>query len=255
MDICKILRRTPKPRLSRLSFSRPRVRKATSSPAWSWVPMITSPSPSARKCLPPGCRRALCKGAEQNLDRSIIRIHDLTIDPSRCEALLEDRPLASTLSEFNILHVWHAVPASSSVATRLSIRSTAAITRHRSSDRRTDHLPAEKRTLPGLHRDRPWRRLPVQRQPASLTEQEDDKEIEHRCIRRTRRRRALAGELEETVRSCVLSWRASRPSSSLRRRKFDGRRPAEEDVMAGLDQVLPDQIGPAAVAESFSPTP
>jgi two-component system phosphate regulon response regulator PhoB len=42
---------------------------------------------------------------EQNLDRSVIRIHNLTIDPGRCEALLDGRPLALTLSEFNILYV------------------------------------------------------------------------------------------------------------------------------------------------------
>ena len=61
--------------------------------------------PFSAKVLVARVRRALRKEAEQSLDRSVIRIHDLTIDPSRCEALLHDRPLALTWSEFNILYV------------------------------------------------------------------------------------------------------------------------------------------------------
>jgi two-component system phosphate regulon response regulator PhoB len=61
--------------------------------------------PFSSKVLIARVRRALRKGAEQGLDRSVIRIHDLTVDPSRCEALLDDRPLALTLSEFNILYL------------------------------------------------------------------------------------------------------------------------------------------------------
>jgi two-component system alkaline phosphatase synthesis response regulator PhoP len=61
--------------------------------------------PFSAKVLVARVRRALRKEAEQSLDRRVIRIHDLTIDPSRCEALLHDRPLALTWSEFNILYV------------------------------------------------------------------------------------------------------------------------------------------------------
>ncbi len=61
--------------------------------------------PFSGKVLVARVRRVLRKGMEQNLDRSVIRIHNLTIDPSRCEALLDDRPLSLTFSEFNILYV------------------------------------------------------------------------------------------------------------------------------------------------------
>jgi two-component system phosphate regulon response regulator PhoB len=61
--------------------------------------------PFSSKVLVARVRKALRKGPEQGLDRGVIKIHDLTIDPSRCEAMLNDRPLSLTLSEFNILYV------------------------------------------------------------------------------------------------------------------------------------------------------
>jgi two-component system phosphate regulon response regulator PhoB len=60
--------------------------------------------PFSAKVLAARVRRVLRKGAEQSLDRCPIRIHDLTIDPGRCEAWLRDQPLALTLSEFNLLY-------------------------------------------------------------------------------------------------------------------------------------------------------
>jgi two-component system, OmpR family, alkaline phosphatase synthesis response regulator PhoP len=61
--------------------------------------------PFSSKVLVARVRRALRKGAEQGLDRSPIQIHELMIDPVRCEAVLEGRPLTLTQSEFNILYV------------------------------------------------------------------------------------------------------------------------------------------------------
>jgi two-component system alkaline phosphatase synthesis response regulator PhoP len=61
--------------------------------------------PFSSKVLIARVRRALRRGMELDLDRSEIRTHELTIDPSRCEALLNGRPLSLTLSEFNILYV------------------------------------------------------------------------------------------------------------------------------------------------------
>jgi two-component system phosphate regulon response regulator PhoB len=63
---------------------------------------ITKPFNS--KVLIARVRRALRRSREQELDRGEIRIHDLTIDPSRCQALLNGNPLSLTLSEFNILY-------------------------------------------------------------------------------------------------------------------------------------------------------
>ena len=61
--------------------------------------------PFSSKVLVARVRRALRQGPERSLDRRAVRIHHLTIDPSRCEALLNGRPLSLTLSEFNILCV------------------------------------------------------------------------------------------------------------------------------------------------------
>jgi len=49
-------------------------------------------------------RRVLRKRVAQNLDRGVVRIHDLTIDPARCEVLLRGNPIRLTFSEFNILY-------------------------------------------------------------------------------------------------------------------------------------------------------
>jgi two-component system alkaline phosphatase synthesis response regulator PhoP len=49
-------------------------------------------------------RRVLRKRVAQNLDRGVVRIHDLVIDPARCEALLGGTMLRLTFSEFNILY-------------------------------------------------------------------------------------------------------------------------------------------------------
>lgn len=61
--------------------------------------------PFSSKVLVARVRRMLRKAAEPDLDESIIRIHDLTIDPVRCEAVLRGKVLSLTFSEFNILRV------------------------------------------------------------------------------------------------------------------------------------------------------
>jgi len=49
-------------------------------------------------------RRVLRKKVAQHLDRGVVRIHDMTIDPARCEVLLYGKPITLTFSEFNILY-------------------------------------------------------------------------------------------------------------------------------------------------------
>ncbi|HNS23036.1 MAG TPA: response regulator transcription factor [Sedimentisphaerales bacterium] len=49
-------------------------------------------------------RRVLRKKVAQHLDRGAVRIHDMTIDPARCEVLLLGKPITLTFSEFNILY-------------------------------------------------------------------------------------------------------------------------------------------------------
>jgi len=49
-------------------------------------------------------RRVLRKTVAQNLDRGVVKIHDITIDPARCEVLFRGNPITLTFSEFNILY-------------------------------------------------------------------------------------------------------------------------------------------------------
>lgn len=60
--------------------------------------------PFSTKVLVARVRRLLNRKIEQHLDRSAISVHDLTIDPARCEVYLKDQRLSLTLSEFNILY-------------------------------------------------------------------------------------------------------------------------------------------------------
>lgn len=60
--------------------------------------------PFNAKVLVARVRRVLRRGRERDLGRSEIHIQGLTIDPSRCEALLNGSPLSLTLSEYNILY-------------------------------------------------------------------------------------------------------------------------------------------------------
>jgi two-component system, OmpR family, alkaline phosphatase synthesis response regulator PhoP len=60
--------------------------------------------PFSSKVLVARVRRVLRKEVERDLGRSALRIHDMTIDPARCEVLVEDKPVTLTFSEFNILY-------------------------------------------------------------------------------------------------------------------------------------------------------
>ncbi|MEN6577020.1 MAG: response regulator transcription factor [Phycisphaerales bacterium] len=63
---------------------------------------VTKPFNS--KVLIARVRRVLRKKVAQNLDRGIVKIHDISIDPARCEVLLRGQPVTLTFSEFNILY-------------------------------------------------------------------------------------------------------------------------------------------------------
>lgn len=60
--------------------------------------------PFSSKVLVARVRRLLRKTAEQDSAQAAIRIHELSIDPVRCEALLKGKALSLTFSEFNILY-------------------------------------------------------------------------------------------------------------------------------------------------------
>jgi two-component system, OmpR family, alkaline phosphatase synthesis response regulator PhoP len=60
--------------------------------------------PFSSKVLVARVRRVLRKEVERDLDRSVVKIHDLVIDPARCEVFVEGQPVTLTFSEFNILY-------------------------------------------------------------------------------------------------------------------------------------------------------
>ena len=104
LDICKILKADPKTHAIPIIILSAKSEESDIVTGLELGADDYITKPFSSKVLAARVRRVLRKGMEQNLDRSVIRIHNLTIDPSRCEALLEDRPLALTLSEFNILY-------------------------------------------------------------------------------------------------------------------------------------------------------
>jgi two-component system phosphate regulon response regulator PhoB len=60
--------------------------------------------PFSSKVLVARVRRVLRKRVEHSLDRNTIKVHELSIDPARCEVILKGNPLSLTFSEFNILY-------------------------------------------------------------------------------------------------------------------------------------------------------
>jgi two-component system, OmpR family, alkaline phosphatase synthesis response regulator PhoP len=60
--------------------------------------------PFSPKVLVARVRRVLRKEVERDLGRSVLKIHDLTIDPARCEVFVDGKPVTLTFSEFNILY-------------------------------------------------------------------------------------------------------------------------------------------------------
>ncbi len=105
LDICKILKADPKTQAIPIIILSAKSEESDIVTGLELGADDYITKPFSSKVLAARVRRVLHKGMEQNLDRSVIRIHNLIIDPRRCEALLDDRPLSLTLSEFNILYV------------------------------------------------------------------------------------------------------------------------------------------------------
>lgn len=66
--------------------------------------------PFSGKVLLARIRRLLRKKTEVAGRESVVRIHELVIDPSRHEVLIEGKPVELTRTEFNILHLLAARP-------------------------------------------------------------------------------------------------------------------------------------------------
>jgi two-component system phosphate regulon response regulator PhoB len=105
LDLCKILKADPKTQAIPIIILSAKSEESDIVTGLELGADDYITKPFSSRVLIARVRRALRKGADQGLDRSAIRLHDLTIDPSRCEALLDDQPLALTLSEFNILYL------------------------------------------------------------------------------------------------------------------------------------------------------
>jgi two-component system phosphate regulon response regulator PhoB len=105
LDICKILKADPKTQRIPIIILSAKGEESDIVAALELGADDYITKPFNSKVLVARVRRALRRGMEQDLDRSVIHIHGLTIDPSRCEALLNGTPLSLTLSEFNILYV------------------------------------------------------------------------------------------------------------------------------------------------------
>lgn len=60
--------------------------------------------PFSGKVLVARVRRLLRKQRDEGDEQAVVKIHDLTIDPSRYEVLIGDRAIVLTLTEFKILH-------------------------------------------------------------------------------------------------------------------------------------------------------
>lgn len=60
--------------------------------------------PFSGKVLVARVRRLLRKGTEASEEKGLVKVHGLVIDPGRHEVTLHDKPVALTLTEFNILH-------------------------------------------------------------------------------------------------------------------------------------------------------
>ncbi len=105
LDVCKILKADPKTHAIPIIILSAKSEESDIVAGLELGADDYITKPFSSKVLVARVRRAFRKGREQNLDRSVVRVHNLTIDPSRCEALLDDRPLSLTLSEFNILYI------------------------------------------------------------------------------------------------------------------------------------------------------
>ncbi len=106
--------------------------------------------PFSPKVLIARVRRLLNRKVEKTLDRSAIRIHDLTIDPARCEAYVKEDRLSLTLSEFNILYTLAKRPGI--VFTRYQIVDSLHGSDYIVSDRAVDVQIAYLRKKLGQHK-------------------------------------------------------------------------------------------------------
>ena len=107
--------------------------------------------PFSAKVLVARIRRILNRRIEQHLDRRTIKVHDMTIDPARCEVFVKDQRLSLTVSEFNILYTLAKRPGI--VFSRYQIVDALHGGDYVVSDRAVDVQISYLRTKLGRHKD------------------------------------------------------------------------------------------------------
>jgi two-component system phosphate regulon response regulator PhoB len=104
LEVCKILKRNPKTEQMRVVMLTAKSEESDIITGLELGADDYITKPFSAKVLVARVRRALRKETERDLDRGAIKIHDMTIDPARCEVLASGEPIVLTFSEFNILY-------------------------------------------------------------------------------------------------------------------------------------------------------
>mgnify|MGYP006292574713 CR=1 FL=1 len=107
--------------------------------------------PFSPRVLMARVRRILRKAAVEHENNDVVTVHDLTMDPARCQATINSSPLELTYSEFNILYTLARRPGR--VFTRYQIVDSIHGEDYVVSDRAVDvHIAYLRRKL-GQHKD------------------------------------------------------------------------------------------------------
>lgn len=104
LEVCKVLKNHPKTAETPIVVLSAKGQESdiVSGLAVGADDYVTKPFSS--KVLVARIRRLLNRQIEQHLDRRAVKVHDMTIDPARCEVFVRDQRLSLTVSEFNILY-------------------------------------------------------------------------------------------------------------------------------------------------------
>jgi len=104
LEVCKILKRNPKTNQMRVIMLTAKSEESDIITGLELGADDYITKPFSAKVLVARVRRVMRKEVEHDLDRGTIKIHDMTIDPARCEVLAGGEPIVLTFSEFNILY-------------------------------------------------------------------------------------------------------------------------------------------------------
>jgi two-component system alkaline phosphatase synthesis response regulator PhoP len=104
LEVCRILKRNPKTEQMRVIMLTAKSEESDIVTGLELGADDYITKPFSAKVLVARVRRALRKQVERDLDHGTVKIHDMTIDPARCEVLAGGESIALTFSEFNILY-------------------------------------------------------------------------------------------------------------------------------------------------------